>query len=169
MGTLHDFSPSQRQTLPQDAIARIVAEAFPLPAESDDDAAATILRPAIVALPLVPCNGTPAPDWSLVRMDEDRFRLTVAAGAASEEDISVRIEGGLLHVDRDCRRTPDDGKARSRPALRSMFLLLEPLHLVGYGIVSGRLYVDLKRDHATPCRMNLPPRLRETAALALAA
>lgn len=128
MGTLHEFSRGPANAVP---------------------------HPAVAVLPLVPCNADPIPDWSIVRLSEDRFRLTLAAQGMTENDIAVRLEGGLLHID--------------GPALRCLFLMLEPLQLVDTAVRNDRLIVDLQRDHATPCRAGLPPRLREAAALAMAA
>ena len=115
----------------------------------------TPMRPSAAGMPLAPCNAGPTPDWSLVRLSEDRFLLSLAADGMTGRDVTVRIEGGLLRI---------DGQA-----MHYQFLLLEPLQLIDYRPVDARLIVELGRDHATPCRAVIPPRLHEAAALALAA
>src|SRR5690606_6782702 len=120
-------------------------------------------RSLTAGLPLVACDPDSIPEWHLEWLGEDRFRLTVAAGGRSAEDIMVSIVGGLLLIE-------DMGGDTADGLLDCSFVLLEPLSIVRVELREGMLAIELERDRATPCKAVVPPVLNERCtALALAA
>jgi hypothetical protein len=99
MGTLHDFhghdftAAARRPANTDGPIAGMTAAAFPVarPRTGRTAMGATVPHPAIVALPLAPCSAGSAPDWSLARLSEDRFRLILLARGFADDDIPPRL------------------------------------------------------------------------------
>lgn len=118
--------------------------------------------------PLVPCNPTDAISYDLDRLNEDRFRLTLAIAGFDLADIHVRIENGALRVSGNRQLTAPDGKRIHKGLSHSLdcrFLLLEPLSIADMELTNGLLVINLEGDGLEPCLSGRPALFADRARL----
>lgn len=89
------------------------------------------------------------PPYDIIKVDEDRYRITMAVAGFTDQDLSITHERNMLVV--GGRRTGEDASQylhrgiAARPFQRS-FELADHVRVLGANLANGILTVELQRE-----------------------
>lgn len=89
------------------------------------------------------------PPFDSIKLDEDRYRVTMAVAGFRESDLNITTQGNLLLVSGERKGEPEGEYLHRGIATRSFqrrFELAEHVHVTGARLADGLLSIDLKRE-----------------------
>ncbi len=102
------------------------------------------------ALESAPGGETGYPPYNIERLEEDRYRVTMAVAGFTVEDIDITVHDGVLHI--AGKLTGDDGdedrylhRGIATRAFERRFQLADYIEVTGADLQNGLLSVDLER------------------------
>ncbi|SFW29894.1 Hsp20 family protein [Luteibacter sp. UNCMF366Tsu5.1] len=89
------------------------------------------------------------PPFDSIKLDEDRYRVTMAVAGFRESDLNITTQGNLLLVSGERKGEPEGEYLHRGIATRSFqrrFELAEHVHVTGARLADGLLSIDLRRE-----------------------
>jgi molecular chaperone IbpA len=90
------------------------------------------------------------PPYNIEKTDDDAYRISIAVAGFSDDDLTVEVKDGALHVS---ARKADEDEARAylhrgiaTRAFQRRFHLADHVRVVGASHENGMLHIDLQRE-----------------------
>lgn len=90
------------------------------------------------------------PPYNIEKTADDAYRISIAVAGFSDEDLTVEVKDGALHV--SARKANDDEgrtflhRGIATRAFQRRFHLADHVRVVGASHENGMLHIDLKRE-----------------------
>ncbi len=92
---------------------------------------------------------TSYPPYNIVKLDQDKYRITMAVAGFAEEDLDITVQDNVLIVKGQIRNR-DEGveylhRGIAQRAFEHRFQLADHVRVVGASLENGLLNIDLER------------------------
>ncbi len=97
-------------------------------------------------------TGNGFPPYNIERLDEDRYRITMAVAGFSQDDLDINLQDGALTIRGKASRAEEEDEERrllyrgiATRAFERRFQLADYVEVVGADLENGLLHVELER------------------------